>query len=314
MRADPPAGAKARRESVRSVDGDVEKSETEEGAPPKANRPRSIRRWLPWRSSRCSTTLPATWSRHCCPPKLVSGYVADRIGHLKTLTVLGYGVANVPRPLLGFATTWWQVLAIRFGDRVGKGVRGTPRDALVTLVTPPGVAWVRVRIPSRAREPGRGGWLVYAVIYAGFATCGADLASVAGAGARRLPDGRRRGGAARQCPLWRALSGEVSLTARCRAWPSAARRSACRRPASAGTAASSAATSSRRQRDVEAGQRVGELAAGARAHRRDDRDLLSRRLGPHPGDGELGGLDPAARRPGAPARRRAPGSCRRSRR
>jgi MFS family permease len=67
--------------------------------------------------------------------KLVSGYVADRIGRLKTLTVLGYGVANVLRPLLGLSTSWWQVLAIRFGDRVGKGVRGSPRDALVASVT-----------------------------------------------------------------------------------------------------------------------------------------------------------------------------------
>ena len=67
--------------------------------------------------------------------KLVSGYVADRIGRLKTLTVLGYGVANVLRPLLGFTSAWWQVLAIRFGDRVGKGVRGSPRDALVASVT-----------------------------------------------------------------------------------------------------------------------------------------------------------------------------------
>ena len=67
--------------------------------------------------------------------KLVSGYVADRIGHLKTLTVLGYGVANVLRPLLGFSGAWWQVLAIRFGDRAGKGIRGSPRDALVAAVT-----------------------------------------------------------------------------------------------------------------------------------------------------------------------------------
>ncbi len=67
--------------------------------------------------------------------KLASGYVADRIGRLKTLTVLGYGIANLLRPLLGFSGSWWQVLAIRFGDRVGKGVRGSPRDALVASVT-----------------------------------------------------------------------------------------------------------------------------------------------------------------------------------
>ena len=67
--------------------------------------------------------------------KLVSGYVGDRIGHLKALTILGYGVANVLRPLLAFSGAWWQVLAFRFGDRVGKGIRGSPRDALVASVT-----------------------------------------------------------------------------------------------------------------------------------------------------------------------------------
>jgi MFS family permease len=67
--------------------------------------------------------------------KLASGYFADRIGRLKALTVAGYGLANILRPLLSLASTWWQVLAIRFGDRVGKGVRGSPRDALVAAVT-----------------------------------------------------------------------------------------------------------------------------------------------------------------------------------
>jgi MFS family permease len=67
--------------------------------------------------------------------KLVSGYFADRIGRLKALTVAGYGVANVLRPLLSLSSTWWQVLAIRFGDRVGKGLRGSPRDAIVASVT-----------------------------------------------------------------------------------------------------------------------------------------------------------------------------------
>src|SRR3954463_8278641 len=50
--------------------------------------------------------------------KLASGTFADRVGRLKALTVAGYGVANVLRPLLALASTWWQVLAIRFGDRI----------------------------------------------------------------------------------------------------------------------------------------------------------------------------------------------------
>jgi MFS family permease len=69
--------------------------------------------------------------------KLVSGHLADRVGRLKALTVAGYGVANVLRPLLALAGSWWQVLLLRFGDRVGKGLRGTPRDALMAAVTTP---------------------------------------------------------------------------------------------------------------------------------------------------------------------------------
>jgi MFS family permease len=67
--------------------------------------------------------------------KLVSGHLADQIGRLKGLTVAGYAIANVLRPLLAFSGTWWQVLLVRFGDRIGKGVRGSPRDALVAAVT-----------------------------------------------------------------------------------------------------------------------------------------------------------------------------------
>jgi len=69
--------------------------------------------------------------------KLVSGHLADRIGRLKALTVAGYAIANVLRPLLALAGAWWQVLVIRFGDRVGKGLRGSPRDALMAAVTTP---------------------------------------------------------------------------------------------------------------------------------------------------------------------------------
>ena len=49
----------------------------------------------------------------------------------------GYAIANVLRPLLALAGSWWQVLLIRFGDRVGKGLRGSPRDALMAAVTTP---------------------------------------------------------------------------------------------------------------------------------------------------------------------------------
>jgi MFS family permease len=69
--------------------------------------------------------------------KLVSGHLADRVGRLKAFTVAGYAIANILRPLLMLAGTWWQVLLIRLGDRVGKGLRGSPRDALMAAVTTP---------------------------------------------------------------------------------------------------------------------------------------------------------------------------------
>ena len=63
--------------------------------------------------------------------KLFSGYFSDRRGRRKGLVVFGYGLAGVMRPLLAFASTWPQVLFIRLADRVGKGVRSAPRDALI---------------------------------------------------------------------------------------------------------------------------------------------------------------------------------------
>ena len=63
--------------------------------------------------------------------KLFAGYFSDRRGSRKGFVVFGYAVANFVRPLLAFATSWYQVLAIRLTDRVGKGVRTAPRDALI---------------------------------------------------------------------------------------------------------------------------------------------------------------------------------------
>ncbi|MEO8433370.1 MAG: MFS transporter [Pyrinomonadaceae bacterium] len=63
--------------------------------------------------------------------KLFSGYFSDRRGKRKVFVVLGYSLANVVRPLLAFATSWHQVLAIRLTDRVGKGIRSAPRDAMI---------------------------------------------------------------------------------------------------------------------------------------------------------------------------------------
>jgi len=63
--------------------------------------------------------------------KLVAGEISDRIGRRKPLVVFGYGLAGAIRPLVALAGAPWHVLVIRVTDRVGKGVRGAPRDALI---------------------------------------------------------------------------------------------------------------------------------------------------------------------------------------
>lgn len=68
--------------------------------------------------------------------KLGSGVMADRVRRKKPLVVAGYGLASVARPLVAIATAPWHVLAIRFTDRVGKGIRTSPRDALIAQATP----------------------------------------------------------------------------------------------------------------------------------------------------------------------------------
>jgi MFS family permease len=68
--------------------------------------------------------------------KIVSGRIADRTGQPKKLVLAGYGLSSLVRPLIGFVTAWPQVLALRFTDRVGKGVRTSPRDALLARFAP----------------------------------------------------------------------------------------------------------------------------------------------------------------------------------
>lgn len=63
--------------------------------------------------------------------KLFSGYLTDRINRRKPLVVGGYFIANAVKPLLAVTTAWWQILLIRFSDRLAKGVRGAPRDVMV---------------------------------------------------------------------------------------------------------------------------------------------------------------------------------------
>jgi MFS family permease len=68
--------------------------------------------------------------------KLLSGYVADRLARRKSVVVSGYFVANAVKPMLAVATSWWHVLTIRFADRLAKGVRGAPRDVMLTESVP----------------------------------------------------------------------------------------------------------------------------------------------------------------------------------
>jgi MFS family permease len=70
--------------------------------------------------------------------KALAGWWSDRARRRKPLVVLGYSIATFARPLVGLASSWAQVLAIRFSDRVGKGIRTSPRDALLADIVPEG--------------------------------------------------------------------------------------------------------------------------------------------------------------------------------
>lgn len=71
--------------------------------------------------------------------KLFSGWISDRVGKRKALAVFGYALAALSKPLFALAPTASWVLAARFSDRVGKGIRGAPRDALIGDLAPPGL-------------------------------------------------------------------------------------------------------------------------------------------------------------------------------
>ena len=69
--------------------------------------------------------------------KIWMGYVADREGSRKTLVVLGYSVPAMARPLIGLATAPWHLFGVRIIDRLGKGIRTPPRDAMIADSTEP---------------------------------------------------------------------------------------------------------------------------------------------------------------------------------
>ena len=70
--------------------------------------------------------------------RLVAGRISDRLPRRKPMIVAGYALSSLARPLVAVAAAPWHVLVIRAADRVGKGVRGAPRDALLAEVTAPG--------------------------------------------------------------------------------------------------------------------------------------------------------------------------------
>lgn len=64
--------------------------------------------------------------------RLVSGLISDVIGRRKVLVLIGYCLSNLTKPVLSLARTWVEAVAVRLVDRVGKGVRTAPRDALLS--------------------------------------------------------------------------------------------------------------------------------------------------------------------------------------
>jgi MFS family permease len=69
--------------------------------------------------------------------KVFSGTISDYLGRRKGLTVLGYGLGAISKPIFALALSVHWVLVARFMDRIGRGIRGAPRDALVADLTPP---------------------------------------------------------------------------------------------------------------------------------------------------------------------------------
>ena len=71
--------------------------------------------------------------------KVFSGALSDRIGKRKLLVGIGYGLAALTKPIFPLAGTTSEILAARFLDRIGKGIREAPRDALIADITPPAI-------------------------------------------------------------------------------------------------------------------------------------------------------------------------------
>jgi len=109
--------------------------------------------------------------------KVVSGRLADRAGWRKPLILLGYATAVLVRPLIAVAGAAWQVVGFRVVDRVGKGIRTPPRDALIAAVSP---AEARGRAFGFHRGADHFGAVVGSLAAWYLLTRGADVRSVIG--------------------------------------------------------------------------------------------------------------------------------------
>ena len=69
--------------------------------------------------------------------KILSGHLSDRWRIRRPIVIAGYGLSSAVRPLTALVTSWPQLFAVRFVDRVGKGIRGAPRDALLAACATP---------------------------------------------------------------------------------------------------------------------------------------------------------------------------------
>ena len=63
--------------------------------------------------------------------RIPSGYISDKIGKRKILVIIGYGISTISKPFFIFVTSFLDTIIVRIADRIGKGIRTAPRDALI---------------------------------------------------------------------------------------------------------------------------------------------------------------------------------------
>src|SRR5258708_15698961 len=107
--------------------------------------------------------------------KIASGLLSDRLPRRKPLVVAGYGLSSALRPLVALAAAPFHVLAVRLLDRVGKGVRSAPRDALLAEITPEGQ---RGRAFGLQRALDHAGAVVGPLLASALLLAGSDLRTV----------------------------------------------------------------------------------------------------------------------------------------